>query len=70
MNKYQHLIGKSKIDILNELGDECNFYQSSIWTYIIKKEWFGRKKVLVISFDENTVSHVKIVTTYGKVHTA
>ncbi len=66
MDQYQHLIGKTKNNVLNELGDECNFYQSSVWTYILKKEWFGRKKVLIINFDDNKVSHIKTVTTYAK----
>jgi len=66
MDQYQHLIGKTKNNVLNELGDECNFYQSSVWTYILKKEWFGRKKVLIINFDDNKVSHIKTVTTYTK----
>ncbi len=66
---YQHLLGKTKGQIMEEMEQEFNFYPSDIWTYIIATNWFGRKKILIIFFnDEDLVVNVFIKNMYGKVN--
>jgi hypothetical protein len=67
-HNYQYLIGKSKDQIVKEMEEEFNFYPSDIWTYILATTWFGRKKVLIIFFnDEDIVIKVFIKNVYGKI---
>nr|WP_315034696.1 hypothetical protein [uncultured Chryseobacterium sp.] len=54
------IIGKNKKDILTQLGDGFNFYPDSIWTYEIKKTWWGKKTILAIEFENNKVIAAKI----------
>lgn len=66
---YQYLLGKTKGQIMEEMEQEFNFYPSDIWTYTIATNWFGRKKILIIFFnDEDLVVNVLIKNTYGKVN--
>lgn len=37
--------GKSKKEIVAELGQEFNYYPERIRTFQIKKYWWGQKKV-------------------------
>lgn len=60
VQQYYYLIGKTKFQIKEELGDEFNFYPSSIWTYQIKKSWFGRKHILILFFDEDLLKKIEI----------
>lgn len=46
-----NLIGKTKNEIIEQLGDEFNYYRSSIWTYLILKSWY-KKKILFIFFNK------------------
>ncbi len=62
MKKYNHLIGKSKKEILDEMGNQFNHYPASTWTYQIKIDWLGRKKILVLYFDDHSVTHVSMIS--------
>ena len=53
--KYSELIGLSKKEVLQQLGDGFNFYPDTKWSYILKKYWYGRKKLLFIEFDHNGI---------------
>ena len=54
------LTGKSKKDIFDELGDGFNFFPDNIWSYELKKNWYGSKLVLFIFFEDGVVkSHVE-----------
>ena len=66
--KIEHLalLGKTKDEIIDLLGDEFNFYPESIWHYVLSKTWYGRKKVLYIEFEEGIVIHKSVITTYGR----
>ncbi|MCF2218779.1 hypothetical protein H9Q08_05635 [Chryseobacterium sp. PS-8] len=57
---YQNLIGKSKKEILAELGDEFNFYPSTIWSYHLRKKWYFRKNILFLFFEDNILVKVLI----------
>lgn len=63
---FRHLIGKAKNDIQTEFGQDFNYYPSDRWAYEIgKKNWLGKRKVLVILFDENIVKSIHIKSCYG-----
>lgn len=64
-NQYEYLLGKNKKEIAKELGNEFNYYQSDIWTYVLDLGWFGMKKILVIGFKDNKVFGTKIKKIYG-----
>lgn len=63
----ERFIGLTKNEVLEELGDEFNFYPDKQWVYILKKSWWGRKEKLFLEFDEkNKVVAQYIIYTYGK----
>ncbi len=55
MKDYSQLKGKSKAEIIELLGDQFNHYPSHLWTYILGRNWLGRKKELVIVFYQDRV---------------
>lgn len=63
---YQHLVGRSKNEIMEEMGDEFNFPPLDLWTYLLKRTWYGEKKVLVIVFENNRAVKVTIKRMYGE----
>ena len=63
---YHNLVGKTKQEILSEIGFEFNHYPSDVWTYLIKKNWLGLKTFLIIYFCSNTVKEVKTIKTFRK----
>lgn len=64
---HQHLIGKEKKEIIEELGFDFNYYHSEIWTYHIKTNWIGKKTFLLLRFKGDTVHQVKIKKSYAKI---
>lgn len=58
--KYHHLIGKSKKLITEELGQEFNYYPSNVWSYLLKKSWWGNKTYLIVYFKNDEVDRVRI----------
>lgn len=64
---YQYLVGKNKVDITLEFGDQFNFYPHTIWSFIIGKDWLGKKIYLIIYFKGEKVCDVKIKKSYGKI---
>ncbi|MDN4013433.1 hypothetical protein QX233_13230 [Chryseobacterium gambrini] len=68
-NDYKHLLGKDKIQLIKDFGQEFNYYPANVWTYIIKTGWLGSKYVLIIFFKDNIVSKIKLKTFYGKIKT-
>ena len=61
MSKYQNLVGKSKQDVIRELGDEFNYFPACVWTYKLKTGFIFKKK-LFIYFQEEEVKKIKIKT--------
>lgn len=68
-SEYLYLIGITRKDLIDKLGDGCNFYLNTIWTYLLHKNFLGRKTFLVITFENEIVSHVNIIKTYGIINT-
>ncbi|MEN5133240.1 hypothetical protein [Elizabethkingia anophelis] len=64
---YDHLLGKKKDEVLKELGEEFNYYPDDVWTYILKKNWWGKKTALLLKFDGDEVIQTKISTYFLKV---
>lgn len=62
------LVGKTKAEILSELGHGFNFYPDSVWTYIIGVKWWGEKTILLISFENDMVKSKTIKKTYRNVY--
>jgi len=61
------LIGKTKEEILDLLGDEFNFYPESVWRYLLSKSWYGRKKILYLEFEDDIVIRKSVIFTYEKI---
>lgn len=66
-NPYQYLIGRDKKQIVHEMGQEFNFYPNNLWTYIVDLNWFGKKTILLLFFENEKVHKVKVKNFYGKV---
>lgn len=67
-NQYNSFIGKYKDQIIEEFGQDFNFYSSDVWFYEIEKNWLGRKTYLLILFKNQTVNEIKIKKSWGKLH--
>lgn len=61
---YDYLIGKTKKEVINELGDGFNFYPDNEWTYIFRQDFFFRKEILYVFFNNNIVFETKCRKTY------
>ncbi|MCS3868660.1 hypothetical protein J3D55_001576 [Chryseobacterium ginsenosidimutans] len=62
---YSYLIGKNRKEILEEMGEEYNFFPAEVWTYTLKKLLF-KSRVLFLFFKDDKVLNVKIKNCYGK----
>lgn len=65
-NDFQCLIGKNKKKMITELGQEFNFYPSTIWPYILHANCLERKTVLIIFFENEIVKEINIKKYYSK----
>lgn len=61
---HEYLIGKSRKEVIAELGQEFNYYHNQEWSYELKKNWFGRHIILIIVFDEGRVVSVFLKKKY------
>lgn len=58
-SSYNSLLGKSKKEVIIFLGDAFNFFPSDKWIYFLSTDWFGRKKFLVVHFDNDIVKRIE-----------
>lgn len=63
---FNHLLGKSRHEIMQELGDCFNYFNSEIWTYEVGKTWFGRKIILSLTFKDDKVSELNLTKRFGR----
>ncbi|CAA7197167.1 MULTISPECIES: hypothetical protein [Chryseobacterium] len=56
---YKHLLGKNKKQIIEEFGQEFNYYHSDTWSYTLNEGWFGICKVLFLFFEKNKVQKIE-----------
>lgn len=57
-SSYNYLIGKDKTEIKNILGQEFNYFHSSLWTYHLKTTNFGLKYFLLVHYKEEVVKYI------------
>lgn len=66
--KYCHLLGKHKLEILEELGGcVSNFYSEDIWIYELKNS-FIKQTILFIEFEGTYVINIHIKNFYFGVY--
>ncbi|AQX06508.1 hypothetical protein BAX94_04170 [Elizabethkingia meningoseptica] len=66
-SNYNHLLGKTKKEIINILGEEFNYYPDILWIYEINRTWWGKKTVLLLSFNqEETLEKINTKTYFLK----
>lgn len=63
---FNHLLGKSRNEIKQELGDGFNYFNNEVWTYEVGKTWFFRKIILSLIFKDEKVSEIKLTKVFGK----
>ncbi len=45
--------------MITVLRDAFNFFPSDKWIYFLSIDWFGRKKFLVVHFDNDTTKRIE-----------
>ncbi|PWN71147.1 hypothetical protein C1631_000545 [Chryseobacterium phosphatilyticum] len=63
---FNHLMGKTRHEITEELGDGFNFFTNDTWTYQVGNTWIGRKIILSIDFKEGKVAAVDLYKTFNR----
>lgn len=58
------LIGNTKNEILEHVGEGNNFFQSDTWMYILKKNRFGFNITMYFYFNSGVVESIKITRTF------
>ena len=66
MENKKHLIGKTKREILLELGEGYNFFPDNKWSYFQRKDIWYRNVFLMLIFKDNITLDSKIIKTYKK----
>ena len=64
MVKYNILIGKSKNEVIQELGEGFNYYPDNYWFYDMKKSWWGKKTTLLLIFGKDRRVETMSIKTY------
>ncbi|KPE52838.1 hypothetical protein [Chryseobacterium indologenes] len=54
-DKKEEFIGLSKKEIIQKMGEGFNFYPDKEWSYVLKKYWYGKTKILFLEFDHNDI---------------
>ncbi|WP_407535197.1 hypothetical protein [Elizabethkingia miricola] len=52
---YSALIGMTKKQVVETLGEGFNYYPDDLWVYEINKTWWGKKSVLLLSFNKENI---------------
>lgn len=66
---HQDFTGKGKKEVITLMGgDEFNYYPSQVWTYYLKKKWWGQRVFLLIYFEEDVVVKTMIIKTFKKAY--
>lgn len=63
---FNHLLGKTRREIVREIGDEFNYFKNKTWTYEVGKTWFGKKIILSLTFKDERVSRIELYNTFRK----
>ena len=57
---YEGLIGKTREEVVKQLGEGFNYYQNKVWTYNLRRDWLGRWVYLYLTFEDNKVADIRI----------
>ncbi|HFK5545993.1 TPA: hypothetical protein ACG0AR_002873 [Elizabethkingia anophelis] len=52
---YSALIGMTKKQVVETLGEGFNYYPDDLWIYEINKTWWGKKSVLLLNFNKENI---------------
>nr|WP_315027694.1 hypothetical protein [uncultured Chryseobacterium sp.] len=63
---FNHLIGKTRHEVKQELGDGFNFFTDDTWTYPIGRTWIGKKIILSIGFKDGKVNTIDLYKTFSR----
>ena len=66
MENKKHLIGKTKREILLELGEGYNFFPDNEWSYFQRKDIWYRNVFQMLIIKDNITLDSKIIKTYKK----
>lgn len=58
LTAYEHLMGKSRGEVISDLGLKFNDYYNQIWIYRFKQDMFGRWRILIIVFNKDRVGSI------------
>ncbi|ASW76390.1 hypothetical protein IQ37_17875 [Chryseobacterium piperi] len=64
--KFNHLLGKTRHEITQEIGDGFNYFKSDIWTYELGRTWIGKRIILSIKFKDKKASEISISKSFRK----
>lgn len=64
---FNHLLGKTRNEIKQEIGDGFNYFNNEVWTYEVGKTWWGRKIILSLTFKNENVSELKLSKVFGRI---
>ncbi len=64
--KYDNLVGKTPEQITHYFGNRKPTVNEAIWAYELQSNWYGRKKMLYLFFENDSVSLVIFKHTYTK----
>ncbi|RNA62230.1 hypothetical protein D1631_09940 [Chryseobacterium nematophagum] len=63
---FNNLLGKSRHEIKGEIGDGFNYFMNPVWTYEVERTWFGRRTILMVTFDDEVVSEIDLLKTFRR----
>ncbi|SDG61359.1 hypothetical protein [Epilithonimonas hungarica] len=64
-----HVMGMTKKEVQEELGNGFNFYPADVWHYELSKTWWGIRTVLFLEFENDRVNSKYIRRIVGKINT-
>lgn len=54
---YYYMRGRTKPEVIEQMGQGLNLFDSHLWTYNITGNWFYKDSILYIYFDGEIVIH-------------
>ncbi|MBV8325178.1 hypothetical protein [Chryseobacterium sp.] len=63
---FNNLLGKTRNEIKDDLGDGFNLHTSDIWTYDLGKTWIGRRIILSLRFENKKVIKINVFKTFKR----
>ncbi|MBK1896276.1 hypothetical protein JHL15_10970 [Chryseobacterium sp. YIM B02567] len=64
--KFKHLLGKTREEIAQEIGDGFNYPENEVWTYEVGRTWIGRRIILSITFKGKKAAEIAFFKSFRK----